>query len=115
MDILKKIEQEKGICLPEIYKEFYRSYSVSMPENLIGTDLVHKHSQLDEWAIELLEENGIPNFLEPGDFVFMMHQGYIFWYFKADGNPDPIVYSYHEADKKKKKLGRFSEFIKLYN
>jgi hypothetical protein len=41
-----------------------------------------------------------------------MHQGYMFWYFKANGNPDPIVYGYHESKLVPEDLGNFSNFIK---
>ena len=69
---------------------------------------------MNEWAAELLSEDGVENFLQPDDLVFMMHQGYMFWYFKADGNPDPIVYGYFENKLKPEAMGPFSEFIKEY-
>jgi hypothetical protein len=69
---------------------------------------------LNEGAAEILKEDGAEFFLEPNDLVFMMHQGYMFWYFKADGNPDPIVYGYFEGKLKPDNHGPFSEFIKDY-
>jgi hypothetical protein len=38
----------------------------------------------------------------------------MFWYFKADGNPDPIVYGYYENKLKPDNLGLLSELIKEY-
>src|SRR5688572_18740749 len=114
MDTLSRIEQEYQISLPEIYKDFYRLCSFSIPAKLIGTDLCNTHPELNQWAIEFLEENGIENFLDDRDFVFMMHQGYMFWYFKADENPDPIVYGYYENKLKPDSFGPLSEFIKEY-
>ena len=114
MSKLSRIEEENGIVLPEIYKDFYRTCSGYTPQNLVGTDLINKYDDLNYWAIELLEEDEVENFLQENDFVFMMHQGYIFWYFKADGNEDPIVFSYSEADKKRKNCGSFSSFIKEF-
>jgi hypothetical protein len=114
MSRLSRIEQENQISLPEIYKDFYRLCSNSIPANLIGTDLRNSYSELNQWAIELLEEDGVENFLDDKDFVFMMHQGYMFWYFKADGIPDPIVYGYYENKLKPDNLGHLSEFIKMY-
>jgi hypothetical protein len=111
---LSKIEQGRQITLPEAYKDFYHMCSHTIPENLIGTDLLNRYSELNEWAAELLEEDGIENFLAPDDFVFMMHQGYMFWYFKADGNPDPLVFGYYENKLKPDTFGHFSEFIKQY-
>ena len=91
------ITKEEGqIILPEIYKDFYDVCSGTIPANLVGTDLFNQHKELQESVFELLEENSVDNFLDDKDFIFMMHQqGYIFWYFKADGNlgPDMIIYS----------------------
>jgi hypothetical protein len=114
MDKLRIIENESHISLPEAYKDFYNFCSFSIPENLVGTDLRNNYSELNEWAVELLEEDGINNFLESDDFVFMMHQGYIFWYFKANGDPDPIVYSYQEGKLEPDNIGHLSDFIKEY-
>lgn len=114
MSKLSRIEEEKGIVLPEIYKDFYCTCSGYTPWNLVGTDLINKYADLNHWAIELLEEDEVENFLQENDFVFMMHQGYIFWYFKADGNDDPVVFSYSEADREQKNCGSFSSFIKEF-
>ena len=114
MDSLSQIELKNQISLPEIYKAFYRLCSFSTPANLIGTDLRNDYPDLNQGAIELLEEDGAENFLDSKDFVFMMHQGYIFWYFKADGNPDPFVFGYHEGQLKPDNMGCFSGFIKKY-
>ena len=114
MDILSKIEKEKNISLPEIYKTFYKCCSVSMPEDLIGTDLINNRSDLNQFALELLKEDGMKNFLTDKDFVFLMHQGYVFMYFRADGNPDPDVFMYSEINRVHENRGRLSEVIKMY-
>jgi hypothetical protein len=57
----------------------------------------NSYHDLNEGAVELLKDDGIDNFIESDDFVFMMHQGYMFWYFKANGDTDPIVYGYYEG------------------
>ena len=82
-----------------------------MPESLIGTNLSDGKNDFYSAALELLNENDIDNFLTEDDFIFMMHQGYIFWYFKADGNPNPIVHGYQEGKDKPDELGTFSNFI----
>lgn len=43
-----------------------------------------------------------------------MHQGYMFWYFKENGDPDPIVYGYYEGRYESDNFGRFSDFIKEF-
>ena len=115
MNMLSTIENKYHILLPECYKSFYGLCTNSIPAKLVGTDIWNnKRFDLNEGAIELLEEVGINNFLESDDFVFMMHQGYIFWYFKANGNPDPIVYCYFENKLAPDSCGRFSDFIKEF-
>jgi len=112
---LTQIERENQIPFPEIYKDFYKRCSYSIPAKLVGTDLRNSFPLLNEWAIELLKENGVENFLLKDDFVFMMHQGYMFWYFKADGNPNPIVYGYFEGKSKSDNMGNLSDFIEGLN
>lgn len=107
-------EAKRQITLPKIYKDFYDVCSGAIPANLVGTDLFNQHKELQESAFELLEENRIDNFLDEKDFVFMMHQGYIFWYFKADGNANPTVFMYDESRLKPEDVGLLSEFIKEY-
>ena len=114
MNKLQIIEKERNIILPDVYKEFYNSCARSLPNNLTGTDLINDSPDLNKWALELLAENNIDSFLENDDFVFMMHQGYIFWYFKANGEPDPIVYGYKENSAAPDKFERFSNFINRY-
>lgn len=111
---LSLIEHENQIILPEIYKDFYRLCSYSIPQKLIGTDLRNSYPQLNQGAKELLKEIGIDDFLDDKDFVFMMHQGYIFWYFRANGNPDPVVYGYFENNVLPDNLGHLSVFIEEY-
>lgn len=116
MGKLNKIENECNISFPNVYRDFYALCSSSMPSNLIGADLINNYSfsDLRNGAIELLEEDGVDNFLKNDDFVFMMHQGYMFWYFKANGDSDPIVYGYYEGKLKPDNLGHFSDFVKEY-
>jgi hypothetical protein len=115
MSELSRIEEQNRISLPEIYKDFYRICSFSVPANLVGTDLWNNNRfDLNVGAVELLQEDGVENFLDEKDFVFMMHQGYMFWYFKADGSPDPIVYGYYEGKLKPDNKGHLSAFIKEY-
>ncbi len=113
MDKLSRIENECGILLPEIYKDFYNSCSTAIPDNLIGTDLINNNSFIDlrNWAYELLTGDRVDNFVKNDDFVFMMHQGYVFWYFSANNDPDPIVYGYFEGRLQSDNCGHLSDFI----
>ena len=115
VDKLTKLENKNQILLPKVYRDFYELCSLSIPASLVGTDLWNNNRcDLNEAAVELLQENNIENLLQPDDFVFMMHQGYQFWYFKANNDPDPIVFGYYEGKTKPDNFGRFSDFIKEY-
>jgi len=114
MEYLLRLEKENNISLPEAYKVFYRNCKSHIPEKLVGTDLLNNVPDLYIAAIDLLEENGVDNFLKEDDLVFMMHQGYMFWYFNANGDTDPIVYGYREGNLMPDKLEKFSDFIKEF-
>lgn len=84
-------------------------------------DGINGNAQL-HYAIELLEENNNTDVkLTDNDFVFMMHQGYIFYVIKLDEGDNPPVYYYAEdVEPPQTELLKisesFSEFlIDLYN
>ena len=108
---LFSIEETRKIVLPDLYKEFYLACFNRRPEKLVGTDLINDVGDLNVWAKELLEECGVDDVLSDQDFVFMMHQGYMFWYFNANGDPDPQVSGFNEAKKTRDKFGSLSHFI----
>ncbi|HRU98547.1 MAG TPA: SMI1/KNR4 family protein [Ruminococcus sp.] len=84
------------IKLPSAYVEFMR-YAGS-GNFWIGSDCSFDDvPKLREWADELLEENSFPCKLKEDDFVFWMHQGYMFYFFNLSEGDDPPVYYYSEA------------------
>ncbi len=52
---------------------------------------------LKEYAKELLIENEFSYQLQDDDFVFWMHQGYIFCFFNLNEGDNPPVYFYDEG------------------
>jgi hypothetical protein len=111
---LKLIESNYDFNLPQKYKQFYLRCEKSIPENLIGTDLVNEYNELNVWANELLKEDSAEFEIGKDDFVFMMHQGYIFWYFKVNGNENPMVYGYYEEARVADKKMLLNDFLKEY-
>jgi hypothetical protein len=75
--------------------------------------------KLKEWAIELLNENNSAESLNDNDFVFFMHQGYQFYFFKLNEGENPPVYFYSEGQNGnlfKEESESFSNFIiSFYN
>ncbi|WP_203296722.1 SMI1/KNR4 family protein [Luteirhabdus pelagi] len=114
MDKLIELEKRLRISLPLIYKRFFLECEKAIPKNLIGTDLYNQRSDLKEWALELLEEDNAENFLTEKDFVFMMHQGYMFWYFRANGTENPNVFYYREMSLEPDKLTDLKTFLTEY-
>ncbi len=96
-DILKLKNLIPTKELPLTYLEFmYRAGNGI--EFLVGTQYSMKYiAELKEWAVELLDENKFPEKLTDNQFVFMMHQGYMFWYFNLDEGDNPSVYFYDES------------------
>jgi SMI1-KNR4 cell-wall len=112
---LIEFEKQMGISLPTAYEEFLLLMGHGAGKFLRGSDcFLKKLPCLREWAIELLQEN---NFLEPlpnDTFVFFMHQGYQFSFFRLLEGDDPPTYSYSEGTNQTsfiKSHERFSEFL----
>ena len=111
---LNKVERKFSITLPIIYREFYKKCSRFIPRKLVGIDLINNDKNLLEGALDLFLEDKIQNFLTEKDFVFMIHQGYMFWYFRADGNKNPEVYFYKEGKLMPEAVGDLKSFLKDY-
>lgn len=75
---------------------------------------LHDLSGLNEAATGLLQEND-KNYKLPSDaFVFYMHQGYQFMFFRLSEGDDPPVYFFGEGeglDKPKLLYDHFSSFL----
>ncbi|WP_340014390.1 SMI1/KNR4 family protein [Paenibacillus sp. FSL K6-1318] len=118
-DILKLKNLSPTKELPLTYLRFMYKSGNGI-EFLAGTDYTMKYIlELKEFAVELLDENNFSEKLTDNQFVFMMHQGYMFWYFNLDEGDNPAVYLYDESldlTKFKKVSDTLSEFlISLYD
>ncbi|WP_223556327.1 MULTISPECIES: SMI1/KNR4 family protein [Lysinibacillus] len=118
-DISKLINISPTRTLPQTYLDFMNKAGNGI-EFLVGTDYSMNYIfDLKEWAIELLEENNFIKKLTDNQFIFMMHQGYMFWFFNLNEGDDPAVYSYDEGvelDDFNKVSDTLSAFlISLYN
>ena len=92
-----QLEAHYGISLPAAYRRFLQRMGRSAGECLGGTDwLFPDLLELREGAESLLEECEATQSLDRNDFVFAMHQGYQFLFFKCGTGPDPEVFYYLE-------------------
>ena len=99
---IEQIRQSQGVdYIPEVYRQFLLAVGNSIGGVIYkGTDYNYRYLlRLKEWAEGIV--SGLPNSpeLPPDAFVFVMHQGYIFFFFRTFGrNDNPPVYSYFEGD-----------------
>ncbi|WP_235617219.1 SMI1/KNR4 family protein [Lysinibacillus mangiferihumi] len=118
-DISKLVKLSPTRTLPKTYLDFMNKAGNGI-EFLVGTNYCMKYIfNLKEWAFELLEENNFIKKLTDNQFIFMMHQGYMFWFFNLNDGDDPAVYFYDESvelDDFNKISDTLSDFlISLYN
>ena len=93
---IEALEAELGIVLPRAYREFLLTMGRSAGDFFCGTDFLYADLPLREYADELLSEGDVPLALHPADFVFAMHQGYTFLFFRCGISDDPPVFLYEE-------------------
>lgn len=108
------LERHLGLPLPAAYRAYLLIAGAYPAPGLVGSDCHGQYLyQLRGWADELLEESGSP-FLLPADaVVFLMHQGYQFFYFRVDGiADDPGVFYYFENwPSPEHRHDRFSDWV----
>ena len=96
---IRALEQKIGSSLPVAYQEFLLWMSRRSGGLLRGENWLYEHLediQLD--AIELMRRDGFPVTLPADAFVFLMHEGYHFAFFRTSEGDDPPVYEYIETD-----------------
>jgi hypothetical protein len=98
---IKEIEKCIDYPLPFAYVEFLRVMGRQAGKLLIGTDIFFPQIlECQQYAEELLAEDPSTTFqLDDKTFVFMVHQGYQFMFFKLDSEAtdDRPVYHYIEG------------------
>lgn len=94
------INQILGIYgyLPKAYIEFLKTMGNGTGDRFLsGYSCFSKEIfNLKDWAMEILYENENTELLNKSDYVFMMMQGIVFWYFDLNDGDDPPVYEYDE-------------------
>lgn len=92
------LEQAVGQRLPLQYRSFLIAVGSGAGRFFEGTDIfLSSLHGLTEAANALLAENGEAVGLPDDAFVFSMHQGYEFTYFRMSEGDDPPVYQYVEG------------------
>ncbi|WP_042473909.1 SMI1/KNR4 family protein [Bacillus ndiopicus] len=110
---IKELEGEIGYSFPDMYRNFLLGIGHRAGLLFQGTDIFFRSIKgLTEEAIELLEENQESFNLPEDAFVFSMHQGYEFNYFRFSEGDNPPVYQYIEGEGEPKLAwDSFSSFL----
>jgi hypothetical protein len=110
---VEQVEHHLGVSLPAAYKAYLRIAGTGPPAAWVGSDCTVRHLPgLRGGAERLLRECGQPPLPEAA-FVFLMHQGYQFFYLLADGSSDdPSVFYYLEGEPQVvRRFDRFSDLV----
>lgn len=97
---VKALEKQLNVRLPGAYREFLLWMGKDGGKLFRGTDCWYELlPKLQSWARELLAENGLSDLLPTDAFVFLMHQGYQFMFFRLSEGEDPPVYHYDQPSR----------------
>ncbi len=99
---ISELEKQIGLKLPEAYKEFLLWSGKGLGSFEIGSDIFYDQVDLVELqqdARDLLVENNFPQQLPEDAFVFWMHGGYMFTFFRTSEGANPSVHFYRESFK----------------
>ncbi len=109
---IRLLEDRLGIGLPQKYQSFLKLMGHSADRFFLGSDFTYNElEQLQDWAKELLEESAVDLTFPDNAFVFLMHQGYQFYFFYLNEDNNPKVYGYLEGNSHFDKFERFDEFL----
>lgn len=94
-----ELERQVGLKLPKAYKEFLLWSGHGLGSFEIGSDIFYETDlvSLQQDARDLLVENNFPQNLPEDAYVFWMHGGYMFTFFRTSEGDNPPVHYYDEG------------------
>ncbi|WP_435166716.1 SMI1/KNR4 family protein [Paenibacillus glycanilyticus] len=96
---IKELEIKINHIFPPDYREFLQIAGHGAGLLFRGTDIYFKNiKELTKEATELLRDNEESFTLPEDAFVFCMHQGYEFNYFRFSEGKEPPIYQYIEGE-----------------
>ncbi|MBW3542608.1 MAG: SMI1/KNR4 family protein [Planctomycetes bacterium] len=109
------LEVEIGRPLPETYRQFLRSMGHSAGPLFRGSDysLAQPHClRLRPLAQRVIDRSASQYRLPENAFVFLVHHGYQFLFFKLGEGEDPPVYRFSDAEPSEMRIAdSFSSFL----
>jgi SMI1-KNR4 cell-wall len=116
-DQMYDVENILNIKFLEPYKSFILNCGNGISPYFDGCDYkIDSLIEMQKFAVELLLENGVES--PENIFVFFMHQGYQFHFFKVGEKEDLNVYYYNECisqDEYFKFSNSFEDFLEFYH
>lgn len=97
-----KLENSLKLSLPLAYKEFLRFAGKGLGDFEVGSTIFYDDIdliELQEIAREFLIEDNFPQKLPDDAYVFWMHQGYMFCFFRTSEGDNPPVHFHRESFK----------------
>ena len=112
------LEQKLDASLPTAYKEFLLWGGHEAGGLLSGSNYSYKNLiELQVDAVEILYENCFPQQLPKDAFIFYMHQGYEFCFFRISEGENLPVYLFNENNDKSsfwRNYLSFSDFLETW-
>ena len=95
------LERETDLKLPKTYKEFLSYCGYGLGDFSVGSDMFYETDliELQKDARDLLVENNFRQKLPVDAYVFWMHGGYMFCFFRVSEGNNPPVHFYRESFK----------------
>jgi hypothetical protein len=111
---IESIETLIGHHLPGAYREFLLWMGHSCGQFLRGSDCFYANlKDVQLFARDLLKEDHYQGELPEDVFVFFMHQGYYFLFFRLTEGDDPPIYSYLENTTQPEQSTMAKEYSRL--
>ena len=97
--------------LPDTYLTFMKNAGNGIRFFRGSSYAMSEINNIKLWAQELLEEDCSTETLTTNDFVFFMHQGYQFYFFRLNEGDNPPVYFYEEGENSQQFIKKYDSFV----
>lgn len=110
---ITQVELMAGGKLPRVYNDFLLRLGRSAGKFLSGSSIFFPEVlSLRTWAMELIQVVPAEFVLSDREYVFFMHQGYQFSFFRLDGTENPPIWYFYETWKKPREIaGTLSQYL----
>jgi hypothetical protein len=110
---ITSLEESLGVRLPAAYREFLSEMGRSAGRLFLGSDAFYPTlRKLRGWANEMLRECSSQFELPNDAVIILIHQAYVFLFFRTSDGDDPPIYRFAERDELPTMVDQsFSDFL----